>query len=153
MRSITACFLISIAVSTLHGAAGAQERVFGLGILIGEPTGVSWKYWVSGENALDGGLAWSFRHSGYAHVHVDYLWHFAGAIPRAEGLIPYVGIGGRLAAGRGDGILGVRIPVGLAYWARRVPIEAFLELAPILDLAPATELAANGGIGVRFYFP
>jgi hypothetical protein len=64
----------------------------------------------------------------------------------------YVGIGGRLAVGKGSGIVGVRIPFGVAFWLRSAPIEFFIEAAPVLDLAPATELSGNGGIGARFYF-
>ncbi len=41
---------------------------------------------------------------------------------------------------------------GLPLWPHNSPIDVFLEIAPIVDLAPATELSVNGGIGIRFYF-
>ncbi len=151
MKRFLPCCLLLTLVFAAH--ASAQNRGFGLGIMIGEPTGITGKYWVSERNAIDGGLAWSFRRGGDFHLHADYLWHFVGAIQSTEKFVPYVGVGGRLAAGHDEGILGVRIPFGIAYWMRSAPIEIFLELAPILDLAPATELSANGGIGARFYFP
>ncbi len=133
--------------------AFAQQRGFGLGIILGEPTGISAKAWVSGANAIDVGLAWSFRRRGHVHMHADYLWHLTNAIRASERFVLYTGLGGRFAAGRDDGIFGLRIVGGFAWWGRSVPLEVFLELAPILDLVPATEPSANGGIGIRYYFP
>ncbi len=130
----------------------AQDSGFGIGLILGEPTGLSGKAWVSRQNAIDMGLAYSFRGKGYFHVHGDYLWHFPDIIQSTEKIPLYVGVGGRFAAGRESGIFGVRIPFGIAWWLRSAPIEIFLEVAPIVDLAPATELSANGGIGARFYF-
>ncbi len=131
----------------------SQQRGFGLGVILGEPTGISAKGWVSGANAFDVGLAWSFRRRGNVHIHADYLWHFTNVFKTTERFVLYTGLGGRFAAGRGDGIFGMRIVGGFAWWGRSVPLEVFVELAPILDLVPATELSANGGIGIRYYFP
>lgn len=130
----------------------SQDRGFGLGIIIGDPTGLSGKYWVSSTSAIDGGLAWSFRHSGYFHLHGDYLWHFLDAIKSQEKFLPYVGIGGRFGATKRDALLGIRVVGGITFIPRGAPIDIFLELAPILDLAPATELEMNGGIGIRYFF-
>ncbi len=130
----------------------SQDRGFGAGIILGEPTGLSAKAWVSHQNAVDFGLAYSFRGKGYFHLHADYLWHFPNVIQSPERIPLYTGIGGRLAVGSGSGVFGIRIPFGIAYWLSSAPIEFFLEIAPILDLAPATELSGNGGIGARYYF-
>jgi len=129
-----------------------QNRDFGLGIILGEPTGLSAKLWVSSVNAVDFGMAWSFRYRGFLHLHADYLWHFPDAIESRERFVPYVGIGGRLGAGDTRGVFGVRFPGGIVWWPRGAPIDVFLEIAPILDLAPATEFGVTGGIGARFYF-
>jgi len=43
---------------TVQGSV-AQERGFGLGVIIGEPTGISAKLWTSPVNAFDFGLGWS----------------------------------------------------------------------------------------------
>lgn len=129
-----------------------QDKGFGLGIIVGEPTGISAKQWLSQRTALDLGLAWSFRRSGFFHVHADYLWHFPDAIRAQEQLVLYAGLGGRFGAVSHDALFGLRIVGGLAFWPRGAPIDLFLEFAPILDLVPATELSANGGIGIRFFF-
>lgn len=133
-------------------AATSQDRGVGLGVILGEPTGISGKGWVSEANAFDLGVAWSFRHKGFFHVHSDYLWHFKDVFKSTERFVLYSGIGARLGVGKGDGIFGIRVVGGIAYWPHRAPIDVFLEIAPILDLAPATELTANGGIGIRYFF-
>ncbi len=130
-----------------------QEKGLGLGVIIGEPTGISAKAWVSEKGAIDAGVAWSFREKGKFHLHADHLWHFPRKIRTSERFVLYAGVGGRLAVGRGDGIFGIRIPLGVVWWPHRAPLDVFLELAPIVDLIEETELSANGGIGVRFFFP
>lgn len=141
--------MIVLAMSV--SAASGQERGFGLGIMLGEPSGINAKLWVSSQNAVDAGLAWSFRNDGYIHIHADYLWHFPHLISSTERLVLYAGIGGRLGGGH-DAIIGARIPIGIEWWPKDTPLDIFLELAPILDLVPATELSMNGGIGIRFFF-
>ena len=131
--------------------AGAQTTGFGLGVILGEPSGISGKSWLNQRSAIDGGLSWSFRGDGSFHIHADYLWHFHDAVESTERFVPYVGIGGRLAT-TSDAVIGVRIPVGLLWWPKGAPVDVFVEIVPILDLAPATEFHGNGGIGARYYF-
>ena len=135
----------------VSAATLGQERGFGIGIILGEPTGLSAKGWVSQENAFDAGLAWSFRHEGFFHIHGDYLWHFPNVIRSSEKFLVYTGIGGRLGARKHDAIFGIRVVGGIAFVPRGAPIDIFVELAPVLNLAPATDLSGNGGIGVRFF--
>lgn len=148
MRTIVLFFVLSAVLSTV---ALSEDKAFGAGVILGEPTGLSAKAWTSQQNAVDFGLAYSFRGRGYFHIHADYLWHFPRVIQSTEQIPLFAGIGGRLAVGR-EGRFGIRLPVGIAFLLRSAPIEFFLELAPIVDLAPATELSGNGGVGVRYYF-
>ncbi len=149
MRKLLMLFAWLLLVS---GYCLAQNRGFGLGVILGEPTGVSAKAWLSARNAFDLGLAWSVRHDGFFHLHGDYLWHFPDAIRSTERFVPYLGLGGRFGARSHNALLGIRFVGGLAWWPRNAPIDVFAEIAPIMDLAPETELSANGGIGIRYYF-
>lgn len=130
----------------------AQDRGVGLGILAGQPTGISGKAWTGAANAVDFALSWGFRRTGYVQIHADYLWHFPNVIRSQERFVLYTGVGGRFGAPRDKGILGVRIPFGIAFWPRGVPLDVFFEVAPILDLVPATELTGHAGIGARYFF-
>ncbi len=153
LKGLFRLFIISIVVLLCFATSGrAQDKGFGIGIIAGEPTGLSFKIWVDNQHAVDAGLSWSFRRSGFVTLHADYLWHFPHVIKSSERFVLYAGVGGRFGADRHDAILGIRVPVGLAWWPRGVPLDVFVEFAPVLDLIPATELTANAGIGARFFF-
>ncbi|MCH8557060.1 MAG: hypothetical protein LAT84_04525 [Balneolia bacterium] len=137
--------------------AEAQNRPggnFGLGVMLGEPTGVTGKLWTGGNTAFAGGVAWSFSGRSSLHMHLDYQINNFNLIQVERGTMSfYYGLGGRfLIREDRDDKLGVRIPLGLSYFFSNDPIELFMEVAPVLDLAPSTDFSANGGIGVRYYF-
>lgn len=124
----------------------------GVGVLLGEPTGISVKKWNNQRSAFDLGVAWSFVGSNdRIHLHADYLLHsWFSDIKKGE-LAFYYGIGGRMVFSN-DPTVGVRIPFGLNYMIEDAPVGLFVEAVPILDLTPATEFNGNGAIGVRYYF-
>jgi hypothetical protein len=131
----------------------SQGHGTGVGIIIGEPTGISIKGWLSSKSALDAGLAWSFTHEASIHVHADYLIHSFDVFDRPNGLNLYYGIGGRIKVGNDEKArIGMRMVGGLDYMFRTAPFDLFLEIAPILDFVPETKLNANAGFGARFFF-
>ena len=150
MKGRLACVVLFCVFVTF--ASQAQVRSFGLGVILGEPTGLSGKAVLSERNAVDAAIAWSFRRNGHLHLHADYLWLFPHVIRSSEQFTLFAGLGGRIVLGRGYGVLGARIAGGISWLPRRSLLEIFLEVAPILDLVPATELSANGGLGIRLYF-
>lgn len=129
-------------------------RDIGLGIIVGEPTGVSFKQWTGRAHAVDAAAAWSFVDEGALHVHADYLWHWFDRVDEVEGgrLPLYVGLGGRIKFGEDDELIGVRIPFGADFLLDDAPVDIFLEIVPILDLAPETEVQINAALGARFWF-
>lgn len=141
-------FVVFVSASFIQ----AQNKGFGLGIIVGEPTGVSFKYWTSSSTAFDGAVAWSFIDGGAFHIHADYILHTFNLIPVPSGNLPlYYGIGGRLVL-LDKTSFGVRVPVGLAYLFSGTPIDIFLEIVPILNLAPKTDFKINAAIGGRYFF-
>ena len=132
--------------------ANAQSKGIGLGLIVGEPTGISFKYWTGSTTAFDAALAWSFSDEGAFHIHGDYIFHNFTLITIPEGKLPfYYGIGARIKTAN-DTKLGVRVPLGLAYLFNSAPIDIFLEIVPILDLTPKTDFAINAALGARYYF-
>jgi hypothetical protein len=140
---------------------GARAGSIGVGVVAGEPTGVSFKTWLDGVHAVDGAVGWSLSGDTSLRLHADYLWHDFGLLhpgPPAGRLPVYFGIGGRLQLGdendrhEGDDRLGVRFPVGIAWIAAAAPIDVFVEVVPVLGLIPGTELDVDAAIGVRFWF-
>jgi hypothetical protein len=134
-----------------------HEGAIGVGPMIGEPMGVTAKFWFNRKMAADAGVGWSFENPDGVQLHADFLYHFFDLFHNVgDGELPlYVGGGARLKfpddSGQ-DNRAGIRFPVGAAYLCHNRPLEFYIEVAPILDVAPITQLRWNGGIGLRYYF-
>lgn len=130
-----------------------QPGDFGLGAIIGEPTGLTAKYWYSPRVAIDGGVAWHFGGEDRIQIHADHLWHIPlSALQVPNGSMPlYVGGGLRVIAGD-NSEAGFRIPLGTSFLFSQVPVELFGEIVPVVEFAPDTEAELDFGIGVRYYF-
>lgn len=137
------------------------NKSFGLGIMLGAPTAISGKYFLSSDTAIDFGVGayYRYRDRDGLHLHADFLWHPA-VLTKAEAFwLPiYFGVGGRYLDHNDHGHLGVRVPVGLAFDFTNVPLDVFLELAVVIDL-----LFGDGGegdfdgdfggaVGIRYWF-
>lgn len=135
----------------MYNPVQAQDRPGNseLGIIVGEPTGLSAKFWTGGRSAFDLGLAWSFSGQGSMHIHSNYLRH--SSIENNPDLYLYYGLGGRLLM-KSEPKVGVRIPLGLQYMIPDSRLSLFFELAPMLNLIPATDFDVNGGLGLRYFF-
>jgi hypothetical protein len=134
-------------------AGGALcQGTFGLGIILGEPTGVSAKVFLTDRTAVDMAAAWSFSDEAALHLHGDFLLHNFDLIEVEQGRLPvHFGIGARVKF-EDDSKFGVRIPVGLTYIFQSAPVDIFFEVVPILDLVPDTEFDLNAALGARFFF-
>lgn len=160
-------FLIPLLVILSANPAQGQQTGdnVGVGVMVGEPTGLSLKLWTSSTTAFDAGLAWSLEGHEAIHIHADYLWHnfdiFSDDIDPGQ-LAFYYGIGGRLVfideepdaidEDDDDAVLGARVPLGLNYLFEDSPFDLFLEIAPIINLIPATDVDIDAAVGLRFYF-
>lgn len=154
-KTIIAAFLVLAA-----GIAGARQGELGLGLTLGDPTGVTGKYWLDEKAAVDVAAAWSLDGDSF-NVHADWLLHSFDTTKGEQ--LPWAfhyGIGARVRIpednnGHGnndDATLGVRIPLGLDFYPTNSPLEFFVEIAPVMDLAPETDFDMEFGVGVRFYF-
>jgi hypothetical protein len=138
-----------------------------MGLIVGAPTGISMKGWISGDKAIVGALAWNLSHGTVFRLHVDHLFHKYGLLKVSKGQLPlYYGPGIRMRFwndgrhwyrgewnnGKGNMNLGVRFPVGLNYQFDGAPVDAFVELVPVLNLLPATYLDLDAAIGARYWF-
>jgi hypothetical protein len=137
---------------------------FGAGFIFGDPTGISWNYRLSRENAIDGGIG--FSPFDRYRIHADYLWratpfhdqriglHYGIGAIAGFGSTHYVTYQGRYAYVLRNEEIGfaARVPVGLSYQFPRSPVELVVELAPMVIFAPASGIGVDAGLGVRFYF-
>ncbi len=155
----TLSLVIALTAILFYSNAVAEGRNFGMGIIIGDPTGLSVKLWTGNNTALDGAVAWSFigrhsdnNHNQVLHVHADYLYHNFNLFKIEKGRLPlYYGVGGRIKFEE-ESRVGIRIPVGLEYIFEGNYVDMFLEVVPLFDLTPKTEFWFNGAIGIRYFF-
>jgi hypothetical protein len=131
---------------------------FELGVMVGEPSGISGKYWLNQYDAIDAAAGWSFT-DDVIDLAVDYQRHFY-LLDIEKGELPfYIGLGAGLQLGNkedddndDDAFFGFRIPVGLTYLFEEAPLSIFAEVAPIIEVIPETDFRLTGGIGIRFRF-
>jgi hypothetical protein len=150
--------IIGLLLAVASENARAQDT-FGLGVIVGEPTGLSLKYWLDKVCAIDGAVAWSYSENDSLQLYGDYLIHNYELLNSDE-LPFYCGLGARLkfkdndgrGRNRNDEIFGIRVPLGVTYLFNDTPIDLFFELVPVLDLAPDVDLNINAAVGLRFYF-
>jgi hypothetical protein len=77
LKTIIVVFTLLILISgftTTEAQYSPQDKKFGFGIMLGDPTGGSAKLMLSRENALAFSLGASYF--GSPRIGVDYLWHF-----------------------------------------------------------------------------
>ena len=159
-------FLIRLAVIMVwvNSTAQAAHDGFGVGFMIGEPTGISMKKWVGADRAYAAGAAWSFSENDSIHLHIDYLIHRYNVIkdePEDMRISLYYGMGARVklkennnnnARNDKDAMAGVRIPLGVSYSFTQSPVDLFMEFVPVFDVVPDTRFDFNAAFGVRYYF-
>lgn len=182
-RLMIAVIAVTVGAAALVGSprtASATEigyrRNFGIGLMLGEPTGITGKYWISSKTALDFGLGFGYGnyydrrcdrfgcYGGYEGVslNADYLWHPSVLVRGPVELLWHIGVGGRIwfwnyrdrnYDTRG-GLLdaAIRMPIGLdLMFANPNFLEIYGEVTPSLYLF-GPYLGFEGGLGIRFYF-
>ncbi|NPA51501.1 MAG: hypothetical protein GXO22_01250 [Aquificae bacterium] len=154
MKTLLSIFLFL----SMFSFSFAVSNKFGLGIVIGTPTGLTGKYWIDKHNAMDFATGWSFREDRF-YLHFNYLIHNYGILKKVsqkselKGDIPlYAGIGLRAKFGKGSDEIGFRIPLGITYLFASMPLDTFLEFAPSLNFYPETDFFVDASLGIRYYF-
>lgn len=148
---IIAGFLI-FSPNKVQAQANGNGGNLGLGVMLGEPSGISAKIWNNDRSAFAFGAAWSFGNNDALHLHGDYLLHtWLNGVEEGD-LAFYYGVGGRLVLSDPDARAGIRVPFGLNYIIPDSQVDLFVEAVPILNLVPDTDFDGNGAVGIRYYF-
>lgn len=149
-----------IVLALLLCCSAAPARALGIGVILGDPTGISLALRTTDRQALTGAVAWSFRGNTSLHLHGDYIFlrdlsdDVKGDLQKGlKAVRPFLhyGIGARIKD-EIENKISVRFPLGLTGRFNRAPFDIFVEIVPLLDLTPATEFDLNAAIGARFYF-
>ncbi len=134
--------------------------VFGMGLIVGEPTGLSAKYWLRSDRAIDFAFGASFFTD--FRMHATYLYHVDVFDNQRVPL--YYGVGGSIAGRTGrvaeigtdrrrDRVgLGIRGAIGVSYLVPTAPFDLFVEFGSVLIVFPPAALDIDLSIGIRYYF-
>lgn len=151
-----------IAADARTGSAQPDIGGIGFGIMAPEPVAFTIKGGMGQGNAWDAAIGTS--KFGNIRIHAEYLWNINAFSSREVGL--YLGIGGIIGFGRGKGVvfrgsggdvdddatsLGIRGVFGLNALPFSAPVELFVEIAPILRLAPDSYFLTEAAVGIRYY--
>ncbi len=162
--------LSTFCAGTLRAAPAASSD-FGLGFILGNPSGLSAKLPTNGVNAIqlilayDQGGGWGNRGwdnnncgqndngcNGRLYFGGDYLWYNYNAIPVKQGRLPVYYGPGLWTSVSGNAGLGVRFVLGLEYQFATAPFDIFLEIAPGVRVIPNANGYVSSGLGARFFF-
>ena len=143
----------------IAGRRFEANKTFGLGLELGAPAGLTGKYFLSSDRALDFGIGYIpnyFDRSGL-HLYGDYLWHPVSLVSTEDFELPlYVGVGGRFWSfdnHRADNTInsasafGVRVPVGISFDLNNLPLDFYSNYTP-----HTIYLDVDASIGARYWF-
>jgi hypothetical protein len=151
--------LIVLITTLVTSTAAHAEHNFGAGVVLGDPTGLSFKYNINSAHSVDAALAWS--DSINIHMHANFLWNKYKLFYLDQYPVDwYFGAGVRLREREkdryekdDDGLqLGLRAPIGLKFMFLDPRVEIFAETAVVFNFVPDTDADLDFGIGARYYF-
>lgn len=143
--------LLSLILSTNLWAAGGAN---GLGIVFGDPSGITFQHKLNERQFAD--FYFAYNWDDEVMLMGDYKFRLPGLFPSDVPVMPYVGIGVFMKIEDhkhdDDLALGVRIPLGVEWKIPEAPITVFGELVPALKVIKRTDGDFQAGIGARYFF-
>lgn len=126
----------------------------GIGLFLGQPTGITFEMDLAPSSWVDFKAAWNFGGPGFNLIlQGNYEYAFLGKLAINElSLTPFAGLGAAVNLYDGGVAVGARVPAGVSHRMRNIPIELFLELGLDVYLVPAFDLGFSGGLGARYRF-
>ena len=160
MIKVTKIILIGLAILVLlPPAVEARGRRLGLGVMLGNPTGISSNYRLKKRRSFDGALA--FGSDSELYLHGTYLFRHPRSITLEKYKFGwYYGLGLRLHSkkkggkkkGEQENFLVPRAALGWSFPFQKNKFEIFTEIAMVLDILPETNVNLKFALGGRFYF-
>jgi hypothetical protein len=139
--------------AVLAARATPARADFGLGLFLGEPTGLDFKIGIGPRSGLDIVLGFNtFRDGRDGYGHLTYLVTPLIAQGDAVTVPLRVGIGAAVFGTSNDLNVAVRAPFEIGLRLRRSPLEFYGEIALALVFVDPVGLDVQGGLGFRVYF-
>jgi hypothetical protein len=144
---------VRIAGHSVSGGSYLGAKGLGLGIQGGwsgySTTGLTLKTWLNADGAAQFDATWYY---GWGiGVGAAYLIHNFDIIEADNNRFPlYFGIKGWAYFGSGA-VIGVQVPLGIAWIPREFPIDVFFQIEPGITLVPGVGNGSGGAIGIRYW--
>ncbi|NPB03053.1 MAG: hypothetical protein GXO39_01375 [Thermotogae bacterium] len=134
----------------------APSSGLSLGLVFGDPTGLSLKFWGVGN-----GAAFQLHTGGGgfvapAKLAVSGSLLFHATLTHQTPIVGYIGVGAYMGMyGRRDdnyALLGMQMPLGLEILLSDIPLDVFLEIPPIFYFTSGGDVGfgMSMGLGLRF---
>lgn len=142
--------LASSALTTTPGSG------ISIGIVIGDPTGLSLKFWGIGQNSA---LQVHVGGGGFvapADLSVSGSLLFHALLTRETPINGYLGVGAFAGIDQGKygdkAVFGILVPLGLEFIFTEVPLDLFIEIPPAVGFTTDGDVKPDliFGIGLRF---
>ena len=165
-------FLLAVAFVVLLLPMTANAEPWGIGVMVGEPTGLSVKHQEKPENAMAFGFA--FEANDFIHLHGDYLFNnnFYNTEDNSIKLDTYYGLGALICIDQKDDyewkrgykghyykskkdkehLIGPRVPLGVNADFPTAQVEVFAEAALVVTIYSKTSVDVDAALGVRYEF-
>lgn len=157
-KTLVLLLIIFLTSSSLF-ALGAEHKKLGTGVSIGEPIGYSSRFFLMDQLSLDLVFGYGFAEEALVIMptvsfHLRRILDYDG---EKFSLVPYFGGGlktGIDLGGRndGEGLVGMRFPLGASLVVADGAFEIGAELAPGAEFSPDSGFDLTGGISLRYYF-
>jgi hypothetical protein len=146
LKKILLSFVMFFGLLSLPEKAKSE---IGIGIMLGDPTGISGKYWLSEKSAVSLGISWSVIKERLTLLG-SYNKEIEIKTEIKEGkffFYPGVGLFVNIPSS-----FGIYIPLGLDFNFKKYPINVFFEIDPGIKILPETTFSIFGYIGARYVF-
>lgn len=150
-RALYAALILLFAGFAARPAAAQPAGDVGLGLQLGDPSGVTLQFYNPGATSWDFLAAWDVDDFFFLNIHALY-YRGLGSDPRVHLFYGPGGFIGFRDRGRDDDevVVGISGTVGIGFMIDRFQIYG--AVTPRLSVVPDTDGDVGAGIGVRYFF-
>ena len=144
--------LLAFAITPTLATAQAPEG-FGIGIVVGEPSGITASLPIGATNSLNLTAGYGLsHHEANLTLLGNYVWHERELVTVDAGKVSlYYGPGVRVLLAEAAEV-GLGVTLGIDYLVETAPLQIYLEICPGINIVPNTNMNATAGLGARYFF-
>ena len=156
-KSGTLLALLALAVSptlaTAQTSATSAPEGFGIGIVVGDPSGITASLPIGATNSLNFTAGYGIsHHEANLTLLGNYVWHERELVTVDAGKVSlYYGPGARVRLAKVTEV-GLGVTLGIDYLLETAPLQIYLEICPGINIVPNTNMDATAGLGARYFF-